>query len=212
MDDARTWELIHGERAGLAATLATLTADQWAQPSLCGGWSVQSAAGHVVAGAEQTAPAFFGGLAANGFRFNRMMDRNARRIGARPTAEIIERLQARTTTTNKPPAPVRTVLGEIVVHSADIREPLGLEHGVDPEAVAACLELYKGANFPVGTKARIAGLRLDASDVGWSHGEGPGVSGPGLALLLAMTGRAAALDRLSGDGVATLRDRMTSAR
>ncbi|MCU1458266.1 MAG: hypothetical protein JWL73_2358, partial [Actinomycetia bacterium] len=38
MDDARTWELIHGERAGLAATLATLTADQWAQPSLCGGW------------------------------------------------------------------------------------------------------------------------------------------------------------------------------
>ncbi len=37
---------------------------------------------------------------------------------------------------------------------------------------------------------------------------GPEVAGPVLSLVLAMTERKAALDDLSGDGVATLRSRM----
>ncbi len=209
MDDATTWELIHQERAGMAETLATLTPTQWSEPSLCNGWTVQVTAGHIVVGAEQTRGRFFRRMAANGMRFNTMMDRDARRTGARPTDEIIERLSATTTTTNRPPAPVATMLGEIVVHGEDIRRPLGLDGGVSPEAVVACLELYRGASFPVGTKKRIDGLGLVATDVEWTHGTGPEVAGPGLALLLAMTGRAAGLDALSGEGAATLRDRMT---
>ena len=51
------------------------------------------------------------------------------------------------------------------------------------------------------------GLRLHAEDVGWSHGAGPTVSGDAGALLLALTGRAVALDHLAGDGVVTLRSR-----
>ena len=39
-------------------------------------------------------------------------------------------------------------------------------------------------------------------------GSGPEVTGPALSLLMAMTGRAAALDDLSGEGVPTLRSRM----
>ncbi len=74
----------------------------------------------------------------------------------------------------------------------------------------ACLELYQGASFPVGTKKRINGLGLVATDVDWTHGTGPEVAGPGLALLLAMTGRADGLDALSGEGAATLRDRVTA--
>jgi hypothetical protein len=50
-----------------------------------------------------------------------------------------------------------------------------------------------------------------ATDVGWSHGTGPEVSGPGLAMLMAMTGRADGLEELSGEGLPTLRQRMTSA-
>lgn len=34
------------------------------------------------------------------------------------------------------------------------------------------------------------------------------MTGPAISLLMAMTGRAAALDDLSGEGVATLRSRM----
>ena len=212
MDDPTVWKAIHRERAAVADTLATLNPSQWSQPSLCGGWSVHVTAAHIVMGAEQTPSHFMKRMAANGFRFNTMMDRDARRLGTLPTTELIDRLRARLTTTNRPPAPVITMLGEVVVHGEDIRQPLGIPSNVSDEALTACLEMYKGANFPTGTKKRIESLRLVATDVGWSHGTGPEVSGPGSALLLAMTGRAAGLNDLAGDGLATLRQRMEPVR
>lgn len=208
--DTTTWQLIHRERAAMADTLAGLTSRQWAAPSLCAGWSVQIAAGHIVAGAEQTTPNFVRGLTASGFRFNTMMDHVARRLGTLPPEEIIERLRARTTTTNRPPAPVMTMLGEIVVHGEDIRRPLGIRAAVPIDATRACLTMYAGASFPTGTKKRIAGLKLTATDVGWSHGAGPEVSGPGQSLLLAMVGRPIGLTDLAGDGLGQLRTRMAA--
>jgi uncharacterized protein (TIGR03083 family) len=208
MDDTATWKLIHKERAAIADTLTTLTAAQWATPSLCGGWSVRETAAHIVLGAEQTTPHFLGRMAANGFRFNTMMDRDARRTGVQAPDELIARLRARVTTTNKPPAPAMTMLGEVVVHSDDIRRPLGLETQSSPDVLIACLDMYKNASFPVGTKKRIDGLRLVATDVDWSHGTGPEVTGPAMPIVMAMTGRAAGLDELGGEGLATLRRRM----
>ena len=190
MEDTATWKLIHKERAAIAETLTTLTAEQWAKPSLCGGWSVRETAAHIVLGAEQTTPHFLGRMAANGFRFNTMMDRDARRTGVLAPDELIGRLRARVTTTNKPPAPAMTMLGEVVVHSDDIRRPLGLEYQASPDALIACLEMYKNASFPVGTKKRIDGLRLVATDVDWSHGTGPEVTGMAMPMVMAMTGRA----------------------
>ncbi len=204
-----TWKLIHHERQALAETLDGLASEQWAAPSLCAGWTVQVAAGHVMAGAEQTGPAFVRDLAASGFRFNTMIDRVARDRGTLPPGEIIRRLRARTTTTNHPPAPVVTMLGEVVVHSEDIRRPLGITAQVPAEAITAGLAMYSGAGFPIGSKKRVAGLKLTATDVGWSHGTGPEVSGPGLFLLLAMAGRPGGLIELAGDGLGQLRSRMS---
>ena len=53
------------------------------------------------------------------------------------------------------------------------------------------------------------GLRSTAEDVDWGHGDGPLVSGSAEALLLALTGRAVALGHLHGDGLATLRSRLS---
>jgi len=210
MDDVHTWKLIHAERAAMADTLASLSPGQWTEPSWCGRWSVQTAAGHILAGAEQTTSRFLGHMISNGFRFNAMIDRDARRAGQLPPSEIVERLRATASATNHPPAPIVTMLGEVVVHGEDIRRPLGLASGTSPEARLACLEMYKDASFPVGTKKRIAGLRLVASDVDWSHGSGPEVGGSASALLLAMTGRRGALDDLHGDGLGPLRERMAA--
>ena len=69
-------------------------------------------------------------------------------------------------------------------------------------------DFYKGSNLLIGTKTRIAGLTLRATDTAWSTGAGPEVAGPVLSLLLAMTGRKAGLSKLSGDGLATLTQRM----
>ncbi|MCU1361051.1 MAG: hypothetical protein JWN99_2340 [Ilumatobacteraceae bacterium] len=208
IDDATAWQLIHSERRTVADMLETLTAEQWAAPSLCGSWTVQQTAGHMVTGAEQTTGHFMSGMVKNAFRFNTMMDRDARREGARPPADLVERLRARLTTTNRPPAPAITMLGEIVVHGQDVSRPLGLDTRPSAQAVIACLEMYKDASFPVGAKKRIAGLRLRATDVDWSHGAGPEVSGPGVSLLMVMTGRADGVNALQGDGLPTLKSRM----
>jgi uncharacterized protein (TIGR03083 family) len=211
VNDARTWELIHAERAAMADTLAGLTPRQWAEPSLCAGWSVQVTAGHILVGAEQTPARFMKSMTANLFRFNTMMDRVARGTGALPSTEIIERLRVTAGTTNHPPAPVMAMLGEIVVHGEDIRRPLGLPGHADTEAIVRCLDMFSRANFPVGGKKRIAGLRLVASNLDWSINDGPEISGPGLSLLLAMVGRQAGLEDLTGSGVAELRRRMVAA-
>lgn len=210
IDETTTWRMIHAERASMANIMATLTPTQWSSRSLCDGWTVQQTAGHIVVGAEQSTGKFVKGMVTNALRFNTMMDRSARRAGARPPSELVDRLQARLTTTNRPPAPPMTMLGEIVVHAQDICQPLGLDSGTRPDALLACLEMYKNASFPVGTKKRIEGLRLRASDVDWTHGTGPGVSGSASSMLLAMTGRVEGLDGLSGEGLATLRARMTT--
>ena len=111
------------------------------------------------------------------------------------------------TSVKHPPGPNTTWLGETIVHSEDIRRPLGITHSYPAEAVVAVADFYTGSNLLIGSKRRITGLALLATDAEWSHGTGPEVAGPILALVMAMTGRTAALDDLTGDGVATLRTR-----
>lgn len=207
-DNAATWAMIHAERKALAATIEELTTEQWDSPSLCAGWTVGLLAAHVLAGAEQTPGRFLGGMVTTGFRFNALMERDARSRAQLSRQQIVDRLRQRTTTTNHPPAPVMAMLGEVVVHGEDIRRPAGLPGTVADDAANACLQMYTKASFPVGGKKRIGGLRLVATDTGWSYGAGAEVSGPALSLLLAMTGRPAGLDDLSGDGAAELGQRV----
>jgi uncharacterized protein (TIGR03083 family) len=99
------------------------------------------------------------------------------------------------------------MLGEIVVHGEDIRRPLGLTHTSPPEALLALADTWKNANVLIGSKKRIAGLKLRATDANWVHGEGPEVSGPLISLILAMGGRKRAQVDLTGEGVAILATR-----
>ena len=207
-DDAKTWAMIHAERKTLADTIEHLTPGQWQADSLCAGWTVGFLAAHILAGAEQTAGHFLSGMLAAGFRFSALMERDARDRGQLSPQEIAGRLRQRTTTTNRPPAPVMAMLGEAVVHGEDLRRPAGVKATVPGEAVNACLDMYTTASFPVGGRKRIQGLRLATTDTGWSWGDGPEVTGPGLSLLLAMTGRPAGLAELTGDGAAVLGQRM----
>ena len=147
-------------------------------------------------------------MVASGFSFNALMERDARNRVTLGPDQLIERLSDRTSTTNHPPAPVMAMLGEVVVHGEDIRRPLGLTGTVSDDAATACLQMYTKASFPVGGRKRIGGLRLVATDTGWSYGTGPEVSGDAMSLLLAMTGRAAGLEGLGGDGFAAFSERV----
>jgi uncharacterized protein (TIGR03083 family) len=205
-DDTATWTMIHDERARSADMLESLSPEQWSADTLCQGWNVHRVAAHMMIAGEQTTGTFMKGLITNGFRFNVMMDRNARNADGLSSGEIIARIRARTTTTNKPPAPAMAMLGEVVVHGLDIRLPLRVADDTSLEAKLACLNMFKGSNFPVPTKRTIAGLRLRATDADWSYGTGPEVAGPTVAILMAMTTRPLHAS-LSGDGVAILRGR-----
>jgi uncharacterized protein (TIGR03083 family) len=109
--------------------------------------------------------------------------------------------------TTHPPGPVEAMLGEAVIHPADIRNPLGITHEYPEEALVRVADFYRASNLIVGAKQRIDGLTLRATDTGWSTGSGPEVTGPHLSLILAMTGRSAALADLSGAGLGTLKSR-----
>lgn len=202
-----TWTYIHSERTQLAATLSSLTDSQWSAASWCEGWSVREVVGHVVAAAEQTPLNFYKELIAAGFKFDVFAERGATKVAADSPAQLVRRLQARTTTTNRPPAPVLAMLGEIVVHGDDIRRPLGLVHRSPEAALVAVADGWKNSNLLIGSKRRISGLRLRATDVAWSHGTGPEVSGPLQSLVLAMTGRKGSHPDLAGDGLALLATR-----
>lgn len=207
MKAPETWTYIHAEREVMADTLVGLTADQWASPSWCEGWSVRDTAGHILAAAEQTPANFYKELASAGFKFHVFTDRAAKRLGGLGTDEIVSRLRARTTTTNHPPAPVSAMLGEIVTHGQDIRGPLGLTHRPPEAAVVAVADNFKKSNLLIGSKRRIAGLGLRATDCDWATGAGPEVSGPLLSLVMAMAGRRQACADLSGEGVGVLEGR-----
>ncbi|MGA2473940.1 MAG: maleylpyruvate isomerase family mycothiol-dependent enzyme [Acidimicrobiales bacterium] len=201
------WTYIHAERTDMADTLASFSAEQWAHPSWCEGWSVRDTAGHILAAAEQTTLNFYKEMAAAGFRFSVFADRGAKRLGLLSPDELVRRLRARTTTTNHPPAPVIAMLGEIVVHGEDIRRPLDLQHQCPEAALVAVADNYKKTNILIGSKRRITGLRLRATDCDWVYGDGPELSGPLISLILAMAGRTDALSDLAGEGVSVFATR-----
>jgi uncharacterized protein (TIGR03083 family) len=208
MANASPWPIIHAERKSLATDLAPVTDEQWSTPSLCPGWTVRDALGHMTATAKMTTPKFFAKLARSGFRFHNMSASDIARETAGPPAGTLAEFRSQLTSTTSPPGPIDAMLGEVLVHSEDIRRPLGIAHTYPKDAVARAAKFYQGSNLLIGAKKRIAGLKLQATDNDWSTGSGPEVSGPAISLLLAMTGRKAALDDLSGDGLATLRERM----
>ncbi len=103
-------------------------------------------------------------------------------------AATLAAFRAVETATSAPPGPKLSWLGEALVHSADIRRPLGIPHTPPLDAVTKVTEFYAGSNVLIGGKRRVAGLTLKATDTDWSHGDGPLVEGPAVSLMLATTG------------------------
>jgi len=201
------WTTISNERGALADELANFTAAQWDSPSLCKGWTIRDIVAHLSATASLNPATFFVALAKSGFKFDSFANGQIRKhLGADPAATLNE-FRSLQNSTSSPPGPKPSWLGEVVVHGADIRRPLGIPHSYAPGAVRQAIDFYMGSNMLIGAKNRVAGLALHATDEDWNHGQGDAVEGPLLSLLLAMTGRAAACDDLTGPGVQTLRSR-----
>ena len=204
MSDA--WPLVHAERAALVDDLAGLTDDRWATPSLCPGWTVHDVAAHLIDNARTTRLGIVVAMVRARFDFDRQNANGvARERGATP-GETLDRLRQVVTRTTTPPAPLDSRLVEEIVHGEDIRRPLGITRDYPTEAVVRSLHYQASTSVAFGgAKQRISAVRLAATDADVSIGDGPLVSGPALALLLAVSGRTEALNDLSGPGLRDLR-------
>lgn len=208
MGASSLWPVIHAERKALIADLEQLSPEQWSTPSLCSGWSVRDVVAHLAATAKMSPVGFVARLIGSGLRFDEMAARNIARETTGPPVETLASLRGALTATTHPPGPIETWLGETIVHSEDIRRPLGIVHDYPVAAVTRVADFYKGSNLLLHSKRRIAGLTLRATDAPWTTGTGPEVTGPVLSLVLAMTGRRAALEDLSGSGLEVLHGRV----
>src|SRR6266571_3795591 len=83
------WSIIHAEREALADDLAGLNEAQWSSPSLLPRWSVRDVLAHMTATAKTTPAAFFSRLAATGFRFNEMAEKNIARENTGTPADLL---------------------------------------------------------------------------------------------------------------------------
>ncbi|MEU3945834.1 maleylpyruvate isomerase family mycothiol-dependent enzyme [Streptomyces sp. NPDC029526] len=208
---AGIWSSLHTERAALAADLDGLSDEQWATPSLCVGLTVREVLAHLTAGASLGLVRWLAGVIRCRFDFDRQVAlRLAEQLGATP-AETLERFRRAVPSRTRPALPVVAMLGETLVHGADIRRPLGIRHDVPIDVVTRVAEYYRGTDLVVVAKGRIDGLRLVADDGPFETGSGPVVCGPTLSLVMAMTGRTAYCDDLEGDGVELLRSRCGTA-
>jgi uncharacterized protein (TIGR03083 family) len=200
------WNVVREERLDLASRVSNLTSQQWDSPSLCSEWRIRDVFGHVTAGALglYSVGPLFSGMVRHGFNFNRWMAADGKVRGTQDPASTRKALEDAAGARKTPPGvPGVGLLADVMIHAQDIYRPLGIKGDIAESHLRLAADfLVKASGF--GTKKRIAGLRLAATDVDWTHGQGPDVTGPAASLVMVMAGRRHGLDDLSGEGKAVL--------
>ncbi|WNG81725.1 maleylpyruvate isomerase family mycothiol-dependent enzyme [Mycobacterium sp. ITM-2016-00316] len=201
------WANVHAGRAALVDDLTDHKHIDWATPSLCAGWDIRDVVIHLAGAATLSLAKFAGELVVAGFRPNRIAEKQIDAGRQRPALHAVNALRSAIYATASPPQPTITRVIEIVVHGEDIRRPLQIAHAYDTTHIAHALS-YLSRDHRFGAKTLIHGLQLCATDADIAVGQGDRVEGPAVALLLAASGRGAAVDELSGPGCQLLEQRM----
>lgn len=200
-----TWVEVGRLRCDLANRVESLKPDQWDAASWCGAWRVRDVLAHLVHLAEATQRTMIWDIMREGGRSDRALDRIARRLGDRPIPELVARLrehsEGRFRVVGFPPT---VALGDVVVHSADVLRPLGLDVDVRAAHVVPIISLYRRIG-PMAFHANPAkGRHLVATDTDGSWGKGPEVRGRAVDLLMLLAHRRQVLPALEGPGLAGL--------
>ena len=212
MDLDEVWRTIDEERAGLADLFEELSPAEWETPSLCDAWRVGDVAAHLTLAHTGYREALVGAVRARG-SFDAMIRDTALRAASLPRSEYPRRLRSMVGSRRTAPfiTPMEPLI-DVLVHGQDVALPLGRIRPMPTAAAAAAAQRAWDLTFPFRARKRLAGLRLAATDTDWAVGSGAPVEGPIAALLLLVTGRDAALDQLTGDGVRAVRRREETRR
>jgi uncharacterized protein (TIGR03083 family) len=202
------WPMLHEQRRKVADMLSTLSDQEWDAPSLCSGWRVRDVVAHCIEINLMTPGRFFGKFIGTGFRFHAMNAAGVAQHASQSPQQLLQEYRETAPRTTTPPGPKMAMLAEAVIHGEDMARPSGKHIDVSPEALVAVATFTRASSPLLHGKQRSAGLQLRTTDVDWTAGDGPEVSGPAASIILAITGRRAGLDGLTGQGVETLRSRI----
>ena len=204
---AEMWPLIHEHRRKLGDLLQTLDDAEWETASLCEGWQVRDVVAHCIQTHLVTPWSLLGDLIGAGFSFQARNDRGVARRRSQSISELLDDYRATAGRSSAPPGRTWYALVEAVVHGEDIARPVGRRIDA-PRSLVTVAEICRNTDPVLQSKRRSAGLTLRATDVAWSAGTGPEVTGPLTSIIVAITGHPAALDDLSGEGLDALRARV----
>lgn len=201
-------DLAEAERLDLADFLSTLAPEQWAHRTLCEGWTVRDVVAHTVSFEGVPLIALAKLFVRGRFQTDRINEVAVAEMADRPPADLIATLRAHSRPSGMNAGfGGRLALSDNMIHQQDIRRPLGLPRTIPVDRLVAALDFVRRSPTIRGAK-RARGVRLVATDLDWSAGEGPDVRGTGEALLMAMAGRRAVLRDLDGPGLQRLAARI----
>ena len=199
-------EMATAERTELADFLAHLKPEQWQVNSLCEGWRVRDVVAHVMSFDDVSLLGMLRRAVHAGFTDVNQV--GVDELASLDTAQLLDRLRA-----HLRPTGLATTFGgrlallDVTIHHQDIRRPLGKPRQIPAERLRCVLhDAVLSPELPGRRLAR--GVRLTPTDLDWSHGSGPEVTGPAEAVLMAITGRDSALGELHGPGVSVVAGRL----
>jgi uncharacterized protein (TIGR03083 family) len=209
-----TRELLRSNDIRFQRVVSTLTADDWAAPSLCAAWTNHDVLAHLVIGYGSGLGIVVSGMYHHHGSFDSANAEMSRALAARRTAaELLDDFAG---LIRRPAGmgryfPRRLLLGDHVTHELDILFALDREATTSPEVLTAVLNTQVSLPNPfVPAYRNSRGLRIRATDVDWTHGRrGPEVHGRAADLLSVLGNRPRALGRLRGDGVSVLDQRLS---
>jgi uncharacterized protein (TIGR03083 family) len=210
VDRNDVWKAIDDQRRCLAELLEDLSEQEWRHPSLCRGWTVRQVAAHVALQniTWPMMPRTLLDMVRSG-GMNGAIHAMACQHAKDPTGQIIAEIRDRIGVWRPlPSVTYKDTAVDYLVHAQDIAVPLGRRLDMPADAAVVAADRVWASSRMFHARKKLAGYRLVATDATWSAGQGQEVTGPISALLLLLTGRLAALARLSGADAATLAERM----
>lgn len=200
--------LAAAERNAFADLLETLTPEQWQARTLCDRWTVQQLVGHVVSYEELGRSALLRRYARALASRTSPNAVGVREYGDRSPDELVGLLRRHATPTGATAGFGGAIgLTDTTIHHQDVRRPLGLPRSIPPERLVPVLDFLPMA-LALPSWRNVRGIRLVATDLGWTHGNGPEVAGRAESILMAVSGRPIALADLSGPGLERLAARV----
>ncbi len=186
MTDLQTW--VAPTFDGLADLLAAEPPATWDAPSLCEGWQVRHVVAHVTMPARLTPERFGAEMAAAGGDFAVLSDTVAARDASLPLADQLDALRSPLLHAWQPPGGAAGALSHAVIHSLDVTVALDRPTVASGGAVVAVLDQLTAANGAL-FGVDLTGVRLEATDTGWSWGDGDVVRADGGSLVSLLSGR-----------------------